>query len=121
MSNKPKTSLRTNQEGIVAVIVAVILMLILSLIVLAVSQNATREQRQALDRQLSEQAFYNAESGINDAANYLYAHRNDAAVPALKPDCTPLPGVNANIDGTNGINKYTCIQYNRIPKSIIYD
>lgn len=84
MSKHNNNKIRSNQEGIVAIIVAVILTVLMSLIILAISQNANREQRQALDRQLSDQAFYNAESGVNDLANYLY--KNIATVPAIPVD-----------------------------------
>lgn len=112
--------LANDQRGMASIIVAVTLMLIISLIVLAMSQNTQNEQRQALDRQLSDQAFYNAETGINDVAYYLY---NDPNAPVDKTRCeTQLNSTISNkIDGEDGVNKYTCLLYNKAPKSLQYD
>lgn len=75
------TGIRNNQRGMVAIITTLILMIVISLIVLGFSQVTRRNQRQALDAQLSSQAFYAAESGINRAKKVLkdnpnYAGRN---------------------------------------------
>lgn len=117
MAKKSKTKLILNQQGITSIVVAVVLMLVMSLIVLAMSQNTQREQRQTLDRQLSDQAFYNAESGINDVAAYLYS---TPTANLDKTDCNqPLGTINSNIDGE--VNKYTCVLYDKAPPTIQYD
>ncbi len=68
---KKLTNLRNNQDGLVAIIVTMLIMIVLTLIVTGFAQLARREQREALDRQLSTQAFYAVESGINDARRLL--------------------------------------------------
>lgn len=55
----------------VAIVTTMILMIVISIIVLGFSQVVRRNQRQVLDRQLSSQAFYAAESGINLARKKL--------------------------------------------------
>lgn len=118
MEKNLKPALKRDQRGVVSIIVAVILMLIMSLIVLAMSENTRREQRQTLDRQLSDQAFYNAETGINDVMAYLYANPNSNID---KKDCSNLPGpVTKNIDGPGGVNKYSCVKYDKAPESVVY-
>ena len=118
MGKNFKQTLKKDQRGVVSIVVAVILMLVMSLIVLAMSENTRREQRQTLDRQLSDQAFYNAESGINDAVAYIYAHPETAIE---KKDCGDLGApANKNIDGAAGVNKYSCVKYDRAPESILY-
>lgn len=118
---KPK---KLNERGLVSIIVTIVLIILMTLVVLAMSKNAVREQRQALDRQLSDQAFYNAESGINDWANFLYSN---STIPLIeKTECgnsqipfaflASLPP--ADID-TN--NKYTCVLYNKAPTEILVD
>lgn len=128
MTKQTKKQLHSNQDGIVAIIVAVTLTVLMSLMVLAISQSSSREQRQAIDRQLSDQAFYNAESGINDVANYLY--RNIGTVPAIpidKKECMPpIPTsggvtINYTLPDASGVNKYTCLLYDKAPKTIQYD
>lgn len=118
-----KVNLSNNQQGVVSIVVTVIMMLIMTMIVLAMSQNANREQRQALDRQLSNQAYYNAESGINDVAYFLYKYP-DAPIKAT--DCSEFltfalskePSFNSQLDGTTGTNKYTCALYDKAPLSL---
>jgi hypothetical protein len=56
-----------NQYGLVSIMVASVLMIIMALITLGFTRVVQREQRQAVDAQLSRQAFYAAETGINVA------------------------------------------------------
>lgn len=121
---KQKMKMRTDERGVVAVIVTIIIMVILSLIALAMSQDARREQRQSIDRQLSDQAFYNAETGINDTAAYLYANPS-APLDNKSTGCNPIDtspsAPSRDIDGATGSNKYTCVQYNKAPETLWYD
>lgn len=66
-----KSKLHNDQTGLVAFMVVMIIMILLTLIVLAFGKLVRREQREALDRQLNTQAFYAAESAVNDAADAL--------------------------------------------------
>lgn len=68
------TPLHSNQAGLVSFMVVTIIMIVLTLIVLAFARLVQREQVQTLDRQLNAQAFYAAESGINDAVRELSAN-----------------------------------------------
>lgn len=120
--NKKLRSLKNDESGMVAIMMTMFLIIIMSLIVLSMSQNSNKEQRQALDRQLSDQAFYNAETGINDTAWYLY-NNPSAPIDNLTSDCQSL-GVGApsrDIDGAAGVNKYTCVLYNKAPAEAYYD
>ncbi len=69
-------SLKNENSGMVAIMVAVFLVLIVSLIVVNYSRLVRREQRQTLDRQLNTQAFYVAESGVDNIAKYIKTHPN---------------------------------------------
>ena len=60
--------LRKNQDGIVSLIVSITIMIIISLVVISFARLMRTEQEQALDRQLSSQAFYAAETAVNDVA-----------------------------------------------------
>lgn len=64
-------NLQKNEQGLVSIVVTVVLMMVITVIVLSFASISRREQRNALDRQLSTQAFYAAESGINDAKKVL--------------------------------------------------
>jgi len=63
--------LHQSERGIASLIITLVLMIVISLIVLGFAQVARREQRGSLDRQLSTQAFYAAESGVNDVKSLL--------------------------------------------------
>ena len=57
--------------GFVSIFAVLIIMGILTLIMVGFSALVRRTQQQTLDNQLSNQAFYAAESGVNDAAKVL--------------------------------------------------
>lgn len=81
MNNYQRTTVRQDERGITAIVVTAILMIIIGIITLGFAQVAQREQRQALDNQLSTQAFYAAESGVNLAISKLNS------ITANKTDC----------------------------------
>ncbi len=102
-------------------------MLVISLIVLGFAAISRREQRQSLDQQLSTQAFYAAESAIEDARKAIEARLSTGDPLVNKDDCTgdPLnggyPTGNATvIDSVNEVS-YTCLKVNVEPKSASYD
>ncbi|MES2971669.1 MAG: PilX N-terminal domain-containing pilus assembly protein [Patescibacteria group bacterium] len=113
-----KRNIKRNSElGFVSIIVTLLLMLIISLIVLAFAKISRREQRQALDRQLSTQAFYAAETGINDAikhikANPLYAGDSDCSDTQSNTFGNPDLGNNS---------AYTCVLVNPYPNDVLID
>ncbi len=63
--------LKQNESGLAAIAVTMIIMGIVTLIVVGFATLMRREQRQALDQQLSTQAFYAAESGVNATRAYI--------------------------------------------------
>lgn len=124
---------KLNQSGIVSLVITVILMVVITLVVLSFAKISRREQRNALDRQLSTQAFYAAESGVNDARNALeswsdtdarfaddymtecdstdtdsFAHTTNGNIP----QGTPLAG--------SGQAAYTCVFVDASPVRLIY-
>lgn len=112
-----------------SLVIVILIMTLLSLIVLSMTKNANREQEQSLERQLSSQAFYAAESGINDARDYYTQHANDAdpttKAPTTKTDCSGIsgaatgdqfPGYSSTV-GAN-VNKYSCVLYDAAPDSL---
>ncbi len=117
--------IRTNQQGMVSIMVTMILMIVMSLIVLGFAQNARRNQRETLDRQLSTQAFYAAESGVNDAKELI---QGTTAVPPAKTSCTDAGTGgfyqslldNSNVDAAHGVS-YSCVLVNPAPKQLDYD
>jgi Tfp pilus assembly protein PilX len=115
---------RLRERGMVSITVTMILMIVLSLIVLGFAQIARRNQRQALDQQLSTQAFYAAESGINDVRNLVKSAGAGATVPA-KTSCPSGGGggfyntLNSTISSPLGA-AYTCLLVDPAPPTLVY-
>jgi Tfp pilus assembly protein PilX len=66
-----KRTHRINQAGMVAIIVSMIMMFVITLIVIGFSEVTRRSQRETLDSQLATQAYYAAETGVNDVVNLI--------------------------------------------------
>lgn len=62
---------RLGQGGLVSFLVTIILMGVVTLIVLGFTQLSIRNREDALDKQLSTQAFYAAEAGVNQAVSKI--------------------------------------------------
>jgi Tfp pilus assembly protein PilX len=135
----PNNKLKNDQRGIASFLISIFMMLVVTLIVLGFSQIARREQRVALDRELSTQAFYAAESGVNDAIDAIQGvldKNNNSTVtvsPQDKTDCgTNPPGATDIANGygslTGQVNtgagatgiSYTCLLIGTVPNSLVY-
>ncbi len=107
-----------NQQGMVSIMVTLIMMLVISLIVLSFAQVTRTNQREALNRQLSTQAFYAAETGVNDAVKPLLAH-TAVLSPADNSNCNQFITDNnltakQTLDSTTAVS-YTCLLVNANP------
>jgi Tfp pilus assembly protein PilX len=103
------------QQGFISIITVSIIMIIITLFVIGFSQVMQREQRQALDRQLSSQAVYAAETAVND----VYAQLQSGALVSIeeKPDCdvSSFPnGGRVNLGSSNEA-AYTCVTFDQAP------
>jgi len=109
------------QKGFVSIIVASMIMVILALITIGFTRIMQREQRQVLDRQLSRQALYAAESGINDVYARVVADHPIAPFDANeKTDCNAT-GLDQQLDGPGGDIVYTCALYDQSPSVLEYE
>ena len=115
-----------NQRGMVSILVTMLLLIVVSLIVLGFAQIARRNQRQSLDRQLSTQAFYAAETGINDVRDIIRQNINNNVSVASKTDCDPAsaaayapPVLNPTVDAANNIS-YSCVMVDPTPSTLVY-
>ncbi len=122
MKKSPTKNLKNDERGIATIVISLLIILLLTLIVLAMSRNANREQRQALDRQLNSQAFYAAESGVNDTIKYV----STPGIDDDKTDCGKVddagdgeiyPGIK-NIVDTTGPISYSCVLYDKTPSPL---
>ncbi len=112
--------MKKNESGFVSIIVAALIMIILSLLTIGFTRLMQREQRQSLDRQLSRQALYAAESGINDVYRAL---QTNAALATEKTTCdtSVLVPDGVEITSPDGTLEYTCILYDKDPKELEYN
>lgn len=123
------THLKNNsQVGMVSIMTTVILMTVIGLIILGFAQVSRRTQRESLDRQLSTQAFYAAETGINDVMKLVRdASQAGTSIPA-KTSCTDNGPDNfysslasqSVLDAQRDI-KYTCVMIESAPSELRYD
>jgi|GEM_PF-1826171 len=121
-------SRKNDQRGVASLIISMITMVIISLIVIGFAIIARREQRQSLDQQLSTQAFYAAESGVEDVRNVirtiLQTNPNDVVPP--KDNCTGDPsgryptGDKMIVDADYNVS-YTCLTVDPSPKSLQFN
>lgn len=108
----------------VAIMVTLILMIVISLLVLGFAQISRRNQRQALDRQLSTQAFYAAETGVNDVAELIKSAAPGTVIPP-KTSCDAgsdpfYSSLNPIIGSPSDQVQYTCILVDPTPNSLEY-
>ena len=106
-----KSKIINNQDGLVSFIVSAVIMSILSLITVGFARAMQKEQRSATDKQLSTQAFYAAESGINDVTKAVAS----GTITSQISDCSQ----NATFDSSQIVG-YTCVLYTpKVDKIVI--
>jgi Tfp pilus assembly protein PilX len=109
------------ESGIVSIFVTMLLIVIMSLLVMAFAQLSRREQSESLDTQLSTQAFYAAETGVNDAKSAITTYMNanpgaDLPVRSQCNDAVDYPELNTNGVLSNADDvKYTCVTIDPTP------
>jgi len=105
-----------------------VLMIVISLIVLGFAQISRRNQKESLDRQLSTQAFYAAETGVNDARELIQNALASGTAPADVADktgCTDsgaggfYGSLNPVIDAAANV-KYSCLLVDPTPDVLRY-
>lgn len=114
--------LQRDQRGIASIMVTLIMMIVISLIVVGFAQVTRRNQREALDQQLSTQAFYAAESGVNDTTKVLKSVLTSGGTLTPKTDCTnsgAYAGLTASSTLGSGVS-YACILVDPTPTTLTY-
>lgn len=120
-TKRPSTTL-TNQQGMVSITVTVVFIMVISLVVLGFSQVTRRNSRESLDRQLSSQAFYAAETGINDAVREITRQVNRGEAIKKQDTCNGAPYAknDGKFDTGNPDVSYTCLTVNPLPPTLDY-
>ena len=117
-----------DENGFAALIIAITLVIVTSLLVVGFAQLARNEQNQVTNRQLSNQAYYAAETGVNDAVAAI-----SGGYVTAKTTCGPLPTsgtpganylTNNNVDqtppGTTAATQWTCLLIDPAPTTVEY-
>lgn len=100
----------------VSIIVTLVMMVVISLIVLGFAQISRRAEREALDQQLSTQAFLAAETGVNDAYEAIRSalaagksiEEKDTCPPPTDPSSIYAGQSNILDPPTNSVS-YSCL------------
>lgn len=110
---------KSSQSGVVSILVTMIMMLVISLIVVGVAQVTRRNTRSGLDRQLSTQAYYAAESGVNDARSYLYQNPGTSLNTTGCTDFIKTASLHtkSQLSVANNVS-YTCLLVNTSPTEL---
>ena len=108
-----------SEHGFVSIFSVLIIMSILTLVLVGFSNITRQAQRRTLDDQLYTQAFYAAESGINDAKTAITAAIL-TGTPYNKSTCEgqdPASSFTYNYDASLNVG-YSCVLINSTPSDI---
>lgn len=120
--NNIKITTKPNQSGASAIMFAMVFIVVISLIAVGFVTLARRDQRAALDKNLSQQAQLAAESGVNSVQQYVNKYGGAAK---SNTNCTPLtdaahnPGFVSPNFGTDG-PAITCLKWDLTPKTLTF-
>jgi Tfp pilus assembly protein PilX len=113
-----------DQKGFAAIVVALVMVIVLSLITVGFAQLMQTNLNEALNKQLSSQAYYAAESGVNDAYEaYIHGYLNtksncgQSGISTSNPASSYLLQPNVNTTTNTSI---TCLLMNPEPQQLVY-
>lgn len=111
------------EKGFASIVIALVLIVVLALLTVGFAQLSRREQRNALDKQLSNQAYYAAESGVNDVAKALSVIAADSSPPDKNKCLTSSQlssyGLDPDVDTSRGVS-YSCVLVDVKPQALLY-
>lgn len=104
------------QQGMSAILFAMVFAVVLTLLAVGFATLVKRDQRQALDKTLSYQAQYAAETAINRKAAELF----NVTTESTSSDCSQSLSIN-NAAAGDANAEVTCIQWTNIAQEIVKD
>ena len=107
-----------NQEGAASLLFTLVMIIIISLLAIGFSVITTNDQKATLDKSVSLQAEYAAQSGINSVVEGIINH-NSAVSQSSTSTCAPTGGVTPTFPDTNN-TKITCLKWSYSPQSLVY-
>jgi len=127
-ANKRRNRRGIGEAGFTSIVITLIIMLVLTVLTVGFAQLMRREQRQALDRQLSLQAFYAAEAGVSEA-RYAIQHSGYNKDKKQCDDGTENnfdtyihpSAANGGFENPNLDTAYTCLLIDQQPPTLQYN
>ncbi len=107
-----------NQEGASSLLFTLVMIIIISLLAIGFSVITTNDQKATLDKAVSLQAEYAAQSGINSVVEGIINH-NSAVSQSSTSTCTPTGGVIPTFPNPNN-TRITCLKWSYSPQSLVY-
>jgi len=113
--------LKNNQTGAASLITVIILAIILSIVTTGLLRLSVQDARQATDDDLTNRAFYAAESGLSDAVRFIQKELADTSnTYELNGDTCALPSGETGDLGPASLNTaYTCMLIDMEPEEIV--
>ena len=108
-----------NQEGAASLLFTLVMIIIISLLAIGFSVITTNDQKATLDKSVSLQAEYAAQSGINSVVEGILNH-NSAVSQSSTATCTPTGGVIPTFPNPNNNTRITCLKWSYSPQSLVY-
>lgn len=110
------------EAGVVSIMITMVIMIVISLVVLGFAEITRNEQRSSLDAQLSAQAYYAAESGVNDVRAVINATIQAGNAVQDKTICGDQGSyiLSSAVDAAHNVS-YTCVLVDASPKSLFYN
>lgn len=107
-------------QGFVSIFSVMIIMAILTLVAIGFSNVTRRTQRNTLDKQLNAQAYYAAESGINDARAALRTYPTLSQTKCKDPSSPAYSSFKYDLDASTNTG-YTCMLINSKLNDLVFD
>jgi hypothetical protein len=128
MFNKYLHSIAKSEKGYASFVITLVTMIVVSLIVVAFATDARLEQKDTLASTLATQAYYAAESGINDAITIIQDEISHGVTPqsTTSGQCNSTSSASYVVNGSNyllgsnGQVQYNCLIVNTSPNSLSY-
>lgn len=124
--------LKLNESGYAAIIISMIIMSIIGLISIGFTSNALSDQKNTLKDVLTAQAYYSAESGVNDVYDIITAYERLgvplSSIPTQTNNCmvdnlgnySYISNTSNQLSSVNKYDKYSCLLVNPSPFSLEY-
>ncbi|HUA13228.1 MAG TPA: pilus assembly PilX N-terminal domain-containing protein [Candidatus Sulfotelmatobacter sp.] len=124
-----KNKIKDDENGFASLVIALIVIVVLGLLTVGFAQLARREQQNSLNNALANQAYYAAESGVNDTLKDIADGYINQAWLNSEPagGCLNTTGLNQNALTYNKVLNaadyigYSCLMVNLSPSNLTFN